>query len=34
MERSSDRIYRYKHNSRRITPPRYHGRIFHYFVWR
>jgi hypothetical protein len=34
MARSSDRTYRYKHNSRGITPPRYHGRIFHYFVWR
>lgn len=34
MERSSDRIYRYKHNARRVPPPRYHGRSFHYFIWR
>jgi hypothetical protein len=34
MERTSDRIYRFKHNSRRITPPQYRERIFHYFVWR
>jgi hypothetical protein len=34
MDRSSDRIYRYKHNPRRITPPRYRERIFQYFVWR
>jgi hypothetical protein len=34
MDRSSDRIYHYKHNPRRITPPRYCERIFHYYFWR
>jgi hypothetical protein len=34
MDRSSARIYRYKHNPRRITPLQYHGRIFHPYFWR
>jgi|GEM_PF-1702621 len=32
MDRSSDRIYRYKHNPRRIAPPLYRARVLRYLA--
>ena len=34
MDRSSNRIYHYKHNNRRVKPPRYAHHAFRYFAWR
>jgi len=34
MDRSSNRIYHYKNNHRRVKSPRYEHRGFRYFAWR
>jgi hypothetical protein len=32
MDRSNQRIYRYKHNRQRVQPPRYHDRAWRHFA--
>jgi hypothetical protein len=34
LDRSSNRIYRYKHNHRRVRPSRYDNSVLRHFAWR